>query len=84
MTLVVNVCPIKLARQASKESSRLQKKIQIEVAKRSPDMTRINKWKKKSAKHVNKGLRYLDEIEALDKHDKTKEITFKLEKVCFV
>ena len=47
-------------------------------------MTKINKWKKKSAKHVNKGLRYLDEIEALDKHDKIKEITFKLEKVCFV
>ena len=29
------------ARRASKKSSRLQKKIQIEVAKRSPDMTKI-------------------------------------------
>ena len=31
---------------ASKKSSCLQKKIQIEVAKRSSDMTKINKWKK--------------------------------------
>ncbi len=48
-------------------------------------MTKNNKWKEKSAKYVNKGLRYLDEIGALDQdnHQAT-EISFKMEKVCFV
>ena len=44
------------ARRASKESSRLQKKIQIEVAKRSPDMTKINKWKKNPPSMSTRGF----------------------------
>ncbi len=72
------------ATKANKISSRLQNKIQREITKRSPDMTKINKWQEKSARYVNKGHRYLDEIGALvQDNQQATEISFNLEKVCF-
>ena len=47
-------------------------------------MAKINNWNEKSAKYVNKGLRYMNKIDALDQenNDRTKEISFNVEKVC--
>ena len=72
------------AARRNKKSKRLQRKIQREVQRKSPSMARISKWKNKSAKHVNKGLRYLDRVNALgkEKNDQRTEISCKLEKVC--
>ena len=73
------------ARRAHKKSSRLQKKIQRAVTKQNPDMSKINKWQNKSSKYVDKGLRYLAEIDALDKDEnhESLDVNFKLEKVCW-
>ena len=72
------------ARRAHKKSSRLQK-IQRAVTKQNPDMSKINKWQNKSSKYVDKGLRYLDEIDTLDKDEnhESLDVNFKLEKVCW-
>lgn len=55
-----------------------------EVRRKSLNMARIRKWQNKSAKHVDKGLCYLDRMNTLggDKNDQETEISFKLEKVC--
>ena len=77
---------IEKAGRRNMKSKRLQKKIQREVQRKSPNMARISKWQNKSAKHVNKGLRYLDRMNALglgeDQNDQETEVSFKLEKVC--
>ena len=75
---------IEKAARRNMKSKRLQKKIQREVQRKSPNMARISKWQNKSAKHVNKGLRYLDRMNALgeDQNDQETEVSFKLEKVC--
>ena len=74
---------IEKAARRNMKSKRLQRKIKREVQKKSPNMARISKWQNKSAKHVNKGLRYLDRLNALgeEKNDQRTEISFKLEKV---
>ena len=71
------------ARRAHKKSNRLQKKIQRAVIQKNPDIAKIDKWQNKSSKYVDKGLRYLDEIDALnkDEHHESLEINFKMEKV---
>ena len=75
---------IEKATRRNMKSKRLQKKIQREVQRKSPNMARISKWQNKSAKHVNKGLRYLDRMNALgeEQNDQGTEVSFKLEKVC--
>ena len=75
---------VEKARRSNAKSVRLQKKIQREVKKRNPDMGKILNWQKRSARHVNKGLRYMNSFDALRKenHEETK-ILFNIEKVCF-
>ena len=48
-------------------------------------MSKINRWQDKSFTYVNKGLHYLDKIDALGKDEQLEppEINFKLEKVCW-
>ena len=76
-------CLLNKASRAHKKSNRLQKKIQRAVIQKNPDISKIGKWQSKSAKYVDKGLRYLDEIGALnkDEHHESLEINFKMEKV---
>ena len=70
------------ARRSNAESGRLQRKIQREMQKRSPRMTKVMKWQEKSAKYVNRGLRYVDKYDALGKDNREEtEISFNLEKV---
>ena len=73
------------ARRSNAKSGRLQRKIQREMQKRSPRMTKVMKWQEKSARYVNRGLRYMNKFDALDKdnHEET-EIFFNLEKVLCV
>ena len=72
------------ATKYNKKSVRLLKKVEREIRNRRPNMAKINNWKEKSAKYVNKGLRYMNKIDALDQenNDRTKEISFNMEKVC--
>ena len=72
------------ATKYNKKSVRLLKKVEREIRNRRPDMAKINNWKEKSAKYVNKGLHYMNKIDALDQEntdDRTKEISFNMEKV---
>ena len=75
---------IEKAARRNMKSKHLQKNIQRKVQRKSPNMASISKWQNKSAKHVNKGVRYLDRMNALgeNKNDQGTEISFKLEKVC--
>ena len=75
---------IEKAARRNKKSKRLQRKIQREIEKKIPNMAKVSKWQDKSAKHVDKGLRYVDQMKTLgqDKNDQKTEISFKLEKVC--
>ena len=70
--------------RSNAKSVRLQKNIQREVKKRNPDMGKILNWQKRSARHVNKGLRYMNSFDVLRKknHEETK-ILFNIEKVRF-
>ena len=75
---------IEKAARRNKKSKRLQKKIQREIEKKNPNMIKVSKWQDKSAKHVDKGLRYMDQMKTLgqNKNDQKTEISFNLEKVC--
>ena len=66
---------IENAARRNKKSKCLQK---------NPNMAKVSKWQDKPAKHVDKGLRYMDQMKTLgqDKNDQKTEISFKLEKVC--
>ena len=68
------------AKRSNDKSNRLQRKIQHEMQKRTPKMSKVMKWQEKSVKYVNRGLRYMNEFDAQgeDNH----EISFNLEKVC--
>ena len=70
------------ARRSNDKSNRLQRKIQREMQKRTPKMSKVMKWQEKSVKYVNRGLRYMNEIDAQgeDNREQT-EISFNLEKV---
>ena len=70
------------ARRSNGKSNRLQRKIQREMQKRTPKMSKVMKWQEKSVKYVNRGLRYMNEIDAQgeDNREQT-EISFNLEKV---
>ena len=70
------------ARRSNGKSNRLQRKIQREMQKRTPKMSKVMKWQEKSVKYVNRGLRYMNEIDAQgeDNREQTK-ISFNLEKV---
>ena len=72
------------ATKYNKKSVRLLKKVEWEIRNRRLDMAKINNWKEKSAKYVNKGLCYMNKIDALDQEntdDRTKEISFNMKKV---
>ena len=73
------------ARRSNFKATRLERKIQREMEKRSPQMTNVMKWQEKSARYVSRGLRYMNEFDALlkDNHEETK-ISFNLEKVLCV
>ena len=70
------------ARRSNDKSNRLQRKIQCEMQKRTPKMSKVMKWQEKSVKYVNRGLRYMNEIdEQGEDNRKQTEISFNLEKV---
>ena len=70
------------ARRSNDKSNRLQRKIQREMQKQTLKMSQVMKWQEKSVKYVNRGLRYMNEIDAQgeDNREQT-EISFNLEKV---
>ena len=60
----------------------LQRKIQREMQKRTPKINKVMKWQEKSVKYVNRGLRYMNEIDAQSEDNcEQTEISFNLEKV---
>ena len=70
------------ARRSNDKSNWLQRKIQREMQKRTPKMSKVMKWQEKSVKYVNRGLRYMNEIDAQGKDNrKQTEVSFNLEKV---
>ena len=62
------------------KSNRLQKLIQREMRKETPNMNKVMKWQEKSARYVNRGLRYMNKFDA--QNEDNREISFNLEKVC--
>ena len=68
------------AKRSNDKSNRLQRKIQREMQKRIPKMSKVMKWQEKSVKHVNRGLRYMNEFDV--QGEDNREISFNLEKVC--
>ena len=52
------------------------------MQKQTPNMNKVMKWQKKSAKYVNRGLRYMNKFDSLVKdNSEEKEIAFNMEKV---
>ena len=73
------------ARRSNVKSTRLQKKIQREMQKQTPNMNKVMKWQKRSVKYVNRGLRYMNKFDSLVKDNgEEKEIAFNMEKVCIL
>ena len=68
------------ARISNFKSNRLQKLIQREMRKETPNMNKVMKWQEKSARYVNRGLRYMNKFDA--QNEDNREISFNLEKVC--
>ena len=67
------------AKRSNDKSNRLQRKIQGEMQKRTPKMSKVMKWQEKSVKYVNRGLRYMNEFDT--QGEDNREISFNLEKV---
>ena len=67
------------AKRSNDQSNRLQRKIQGEMQKRTPKMSKVMKWQEKSVKYVNRGLRYMNEFDT--QGEDNREISFNLEKV---
>ena len=47
------------ASKSNKKSTHLLKKVEPEIRKPNPDMTKVLMWQRKSAKLIEKGLRHL-------------------------
>ena len=67
------------AKRSNDKSNRLQRKIQGEMHKRTPKMSKVMKWQEKSVKYVNRGLHYMNEFDT--QGEDNREISFNLEKV---
>ena len=72
--------------RATRYNMKFVLKTELKVRNRRPDMAKINNWKEKSTKYLNKGLRYVNKIDAMDQrgNDRTKPISFNMEKVCVI
>ena len=75
----------KKARRSNVKSTHLQKRIQCEMKKQTPNKNKVMKWQKKSAKYVNRGLRDINEFDSLIKNNRDEnEILFNVEKACIL
>ena len=72
------------ASKSNKKSTRLLKKVEREIRKPNPEMTKVLTWQRKSAKLIEKGLRYLGEGKTLGKRGYSQaetEVAFNMEEV---
>ncbi len=56
-------------------------KVERELQREMPNMSKVLSWKRKSEKLVERGHRYLDQIIASESPDLETEVSFKLEKI---